>query len=607
MTTPTTRVHPTRAELLRWAGWFGMANALLAALIGLRYFFYYDFPRDPLGIVYTALAFVGHYASLGLLIVLPVLLLAALWPRRLLVVAPAVLLGATLLTLLLLDANVFAQHRYHLTRLTVAIFEPATWGFIAVIGLIALFFEALLAGTVRQWVAGAPGRHGVMLGLGLVTVWLAGQGIHVWADAIGYRSVTQLTRYLPAYFPIHARRRLARLGLVDPAAVEQQRLLARAGGADGGGQLRYPLAPLQCTPADAPLNVLMVLIDGLRPDAIDPALMPTLAAFRAGGQDFASHSSGGNSSRAGIFTAFYGLPSTYITAFYGVQQPPVLLTELQARHYQLGLFAAPGFGTPADLDRTVFAGVPGLPGKRNDLTAVARNVTVTDEWLGWLGRRDETKPFFGFLYYDPSGGERLTGEDPPLPMEDRYAGAGTELQASWRRYRGAMALSDLELGRVLTDLGERGLADSTVVIVFSDHGYEFGETGGDLIGHASNYGPAQIRATLAMAWPGRATARHTHRTSHYDLPVTLLQDVLGCQGPPGDYSMGRNLFAGRDWDWIIAGSYQSYAIIDPENIIVAHPGGFMEQRDTNYQPVKSRPLDAAVIDAALTEIRRFYR
>ena len=200
----------------------------------------------------------------------------------------------------------------------------------------------MLAGGVHRYVAAkaTPGRTSRRC---TAAVWLAGQGIHIWADAVGYRSVTQLTRYLPGYFPIHAKRRMAKLGLVDPEVVERQRLLQKSG-ADGTGQLRYPLQPLRCEKnAVEPLNVLMVLIDGLRPDVIEPALLPNLSALRREGQDFAMHFSGGNSSRAGIFSAFYGLPSTYMEAFYAVQQPPVLMDELRARGYRFGLFSAPGF------------------------------------------------------------------------------------------------------------------------------------------------------------------------------------------------------------------------------------------------------------------------
>ncbi len=598
---------PTRAALLRWCGWFALANGALAALVGVRYLLYYDLPGDALGLVYTALAFTAHYATLGLLALLPVMAVVLVLPRRGLATTLAVVAGAALLTLLMVDANVFSEHRYHLTPLTAAIFAPSTWLLIGLIAVIALVFESVLATAVWQWVGGARRRGGPVLALVLTLAWLGGQGIHVWGDAVGLPSVTQLTRYLPAYFPIHSRRGLARLGLVDPAAVERQRLLARAGAASADGQLQYPLAPLACGPVDPPLNLLMVLIDGLRPDAIDPGLMPVLAGFRAGGQDFARHSSGGNSTKAGVFSIFYGIPSTYMDTFYGVQRPPVLVTELKRQGYDFGLFSAPGFGTPMDMDRTVFAGVPGLPPMRRDLGPTARNRQATDDWLAWLADRDGAAPFFSLVYYDPPTGDMATAAAPDLPLNDRFPGRSEEIDLAWRRYRRAMAFTDRELGRVLDGLGAAGLRERTVVVVLSDHGYEFGETDPDLLGHASNYGPAQIRATLAMAWPGRPTTRYDHRTSHHDLPVTLLQDLLGCRNPPADYSVGRNLFAGEDWPWIIAGSYQSWAVIAPDSILVAHPGGFMEQLDGNYRPVAGGRLDGDLIRAVLAENRRFYR
>jgi membrane-anchored protein YejM (alkaline phosphatase superfamily) len=595
-----------RRPLLRWIGWFAAANAALFALVSLRFLASYPFTGDALGAVYGVLAWIGHFALLGALpaglLLVP---LAALLPRRAPVTAAAVIVYGLVLALLVVDTNVFAEQRYHITPLTAVLFEPATWAFVALIGVFALVFEALLAGYVRRWVEGAPARGGRALAAALALAWLASQGIHMWADAIGHTPVTQLTRYLPAYFPIHAKRTLARWGLVDPAVAERQRLLRKAGAA-AAGQLAYPLRPLDCeAPAERP-NLLVVLVDALRPDAIDPALTPTLAAFRAGGSDFARHWSGGNSSRAGIFSMFYGLPSTYLEAFYGVQQPPVLLTRLQAEGYDLGLFAAPGFSTPADIGRTVFAGVPGLPGERRDLGAVARNRAVTDDWLGWLGRHDATRPFFGFLYYDPPMGEVGAAPGEALPMEERFT-SNPEAREAWRSYRLAMRMADAEVARVLADLGARGLLERTVVVVASDHGYEFDDNGLGYIGHASSFGPAQVRATLMIRWPGRASARYTHRTSHYDLPVTLLQDALGCRGDPADYALGRNLYAGVDWPWIIVGSYNAHAILDPERVIVTHPGGFVEVRGADYRPVADTTLDARVVAEAMGAMRRFYR
>jgi membrane-anchored protein YejM (alkaline phosphatase superfamily) len=110
-----------------------------------------------------------------------------------------------------------------------------------------------------------------------------------------------------------------------------------------------------------------------------------------------------------------------------------------------------------------------------------------------------------------------------------------------------------------------------------------------------------------MRWPGREPRSYTHRTSHLDLPATLLQELFGCTNPPGDYSMGRNLFAGESWDWIIAGSYHSYAIVEPHRILLTTPGGFADVLDPDYRLAEGAKLDPVLIEKAFAEMRRFYR
>lgn len=595
----------TRRELLRWAGWFAAANGLIYGVLGLRYLVGYPWERDLLGLIYLALAFVGHFALLaalpvGLLVVPLILVL----PRRGPVTTLAVTLAAASLTLLAVDGNVFAGQRYHLTPLIAVLFEPATWILVALIGVFALLFEALLAGYVRRWVEARRGRGGVLLAAALCLAWLSGQGLHMWADAIGHTPVTQLTRYLPAYFPIHAKRTLARLGLVDPAVAERQRQLRRAGG-EASGQLAYPLRPLQCTAPARPLNVLVLLVDALRPDAVEPALLPELAALRAQSAEFSQHWSGGNSSRAGLFSLFYALPSTYLETFYGVQQPPVLISHMREAGYAFALFAAPGFSAPTDMGRTVFAGMPGLPGEREDLGAVARNRAVTDGWLAWLATRDRSRPFFGFLYYDPPMGE-MPESDASLPPDGRFT-SNPEVHVAWQRYRQAARIVDGEIGRVMVSLREAGLDSDTIVVAVSDHGYEFDDNGLGYIGHASDFSPAQLRSTLFVRWPGREPRRYAHRSSHYDVPVTLLEDAFGCRGDPADYALGHNLFDGRDWPWLIAGSYNAHAIVEPDRMIVTHPGGFVEVLGNDYRSLPGARVDPGVVAEALGAMRRFYR
>lgn len=598
----------TRRELYRWAGWFCAVNAGLYLLVALRYLPLWSWPDGAVATLYVPLAMAGQMAVLA--IVLPFLVLGPLiaaWPSRRVVTAVAVLLAAAALVLLVLDSNVFVERRFHLSLFTAALFGTATWIFTAVVFLIALAFEAMLAGIIQRWLAGRPRPAGGRpLAAALVACWVGSQGLHIWADAMGYSPITRFTAMLPLYYPIHAKRTLAKLGWLDEERVRQARLL-RQGGAGAAGDLRYPLRPLACAPPTGTTpNVLWILIDALRPDAIDPAASPTVAAFRDTGQSFANHWSGGNSSRMGVFSLFYGLPSTYWQSFYDTQQPPVLLDEVRRQGYEVMTSSAVGYGSPTLIDRTVFAGVPGLKPEA-DAPGAEKNRAVTADWLQWLAARQAQGQavgrFFAFLYYDPP----FTGEDAANPPPDERYVSNAKARERWLRYRSGVHMVDGEVRRVLAALGSAGLADDTLVIISSDHGYEFDDLGLGYYGHASNFGPWQLRSTLLLRWPGKAARVYEHRTAHQDLAPTLLEGLFGCTNPPADYSLGRNLFDGVSWDWIIAGSYHDHAIVEPGRIMVTGPGGFAEVLGPDYRPPADATLNAGLIEEALREMRRFYR
>ena len=117
-----------------------------------------------------------------------------------------------------------------------------------------------------------------------------------------------------------------------------------------------------------------------------------------------------------------------------------------------------------------------------------------------------------------------------------------------------------------------------------------------MVSHSSNnYGPWQLRSTLLMRWPGRKPQVYTHRSAHQDLPGTLLQEVFGCANPVSDYSSGGNLFDGKSWDWIIAGSYSDYAIVEPDKLIVTWPGGLVDVLGPDYRPKSGIRLNPATI------------
>ena len=588
----------TRGQLLRWLGWFGISNALVAALIGTRYLLAFGAPQGALATVYVALTFIAQFAVLG---VVPLFLLlapvAALLPQRGLISLLAVLLVAGGLAFVVLDTNIFAQYRYHLNGMTIALFDTQTWVFAVVILFVLLAFQSMLAGIVWKQVLANSNRRGGLLAFVIVMALLGSQGIHIWADATAYSPVTSFTRYLPAYFPMKAKRRLAAWGLVDPAEVEKARMLRQANAPDSG-QLLYPINPLACD-ADAAsrYNVLIVLVDALRPDILSVSDTPTIFALAEEGQHFRNHYSGGNSSRMGVFSMFYGLPSTYWQAFYDTQRQPLVMEQFVAKGYAVEAFSAVGFGSPAQIDRTVFSAIP--PEQRrvpDSEDGLAPNLSVLRQWRDWLASRSSDEPpFFSFVYLDPGNATRAEPD------------AEDELTRKQQSYMHGVREIDSNIGAMLEQLESQGLRDETLVIVTSDHGYEFDELGLGYVGHASNYGPYQLRSTLVMDWPGRAAIQVERRTAHQDLPATLLEDFFACSNPPEDYSSGSNLFGEEQWDWIVAGSYNSHAIVQPDMLVVTNPGGLIELLGPDYKPDPDLKLDAGIMEEAVIEMRRFYR
>jgi membrane-anchored protein YejM (alkaline phosphatase superfamily) len=600
----------TRKTLFRWAAWFALANALVFGLVSLRYFVSGALPDTALAWIYLVSVYIGHHV---LLTVLPMLLLAVplvlVLPHRRVLTTAAVILFAAMVALIMLDSLLWSQSRFHINALTLKILGWQSWVFIAVIFVIAVVFQAVLAKGVWNWVLSPKPRRGWLVGTLCALMIVVSQGIHAWADAAYYVPVTGLGQILPVYKGVTAKSFMSRTGLVDVKESRERELARRVSqDLDGaaGGALNYPLQPLQCA-AEQPLNLLFIIADSLRGDVVTPDLAPNITRFAAEqGMDFRNHFSGGNSSRMGMFSLFYGLPPGYWASFSSLQRPTLLVDELQARDYQLGLFTSATMVRPVVLDRTTFANVPNLRmvTEPESDPAWKRDRKLTQEWFEWLNTRDPQRPFFGFLFYDATMG-RNAPPDHPLRVEP----AGDSPQdIAFANYQSAVNFVDGLVGRVLDDLQARGLTENTVVLISSDHGEEFGESGEKLEKRGSGYTRYQLVTPLILAWPGREQGvAYTHRTSHYDIVPTLMQELFGCSNPTSDYSVGHSLFDLHSWDWMIAGSYYNYAVLEPDQVTITYPNGLYEVRDWDYRLAAEPKFRGDVLEAVSEQNARFYR
>lgn len=600
-----------RSALFRWMGWFGIANALVLGLVGLRYFTGFSSGGTWLSWLYVILIYPANYVMLAVVPLFIVLSpVVVVLPRRRLISACGVLLYAVLIAAIVLDSLLWSQSRFHLNALTARILGWQSWLFAGVMFVIALVFESLLARWVwRRTMANRLLAGRWVAGVAIAAI-VASQCIHAWADAVYYVPVTSVGQQLPVYEGFTAKRQLTRLGLVDPEAsrkrAEAQRLSHQL--ESGAGQvLDYPLEPLRCG-AERPLNLLLILSDALRSDVVNAENTPFLwHVARDEAQWFTQHFSGGNSSRMGVFSLFYGLPPGYWSTFEAVQRSPVLMDELQRRQYQLGLFSSSSMYRPVSLDRTAFANVPELRlgTEPADAPGWQRDRTVVADWRDWLAQRDASRPFFGFLFFDATNSQDYPPEFTNL--EGMPPRGPDELHRRFADYVRAARFIDGLVAGVLADLEARGLADRTIVVFTADHGEEFDESGNGLRDHGSGYTRYQLQVPMLIRWPGRPARRFAHRTSHYDVVPTLMQEMLGCINPPSDYATGHNLFNGEDWRWMLAGSYYNYALLEPDQITVTYPNGRFEVRDWNYRIVDAPQIHSDVLQAVIAENSRFYQ
>ncbi len=592
-----------RITLLRWSSGFFILGTIPLLVVALRYFSVYTFTGGLLSFSYVIAAFTSHFASIMLLVWIAAMFpLIVVFPFRKLIIPLGILAVSLIVTVVLLDSQVFAAHRFHFTLLTIHILGWKTWGFGILYLAILLVFNSFLGKIV--WDRNVVMRKKLHLAVvlpAMVVLLLFTHGTHMWADATGYVPVTRFTTTLPLFYPAVGKRQMVKYGLVDIA--KRRNLQASP---DNRSGFNYPLAPLKFTPV-SPLNILVIAIDGMRSDMLNDEFAPHCMRFAdESGMCFANHWSGGNSTKMGIFSLFYGISPTYEQYFESNKLSPVFIDRLLEQQYGMAIFTSYPMYAPACLDVTVFVKVPNLrletkiPGPRK---SYRNDSAITVQWKEWLDNKTPGQPFFGFLFYDALYSKSF----PPAYESGIQENVGTsELQKKNAHYKLGMHYIDSLVNDVLVDLENRGALDSTVVIITADHGEEFDDSRLGINGHGSAFSDYQVRVPLIVRWPGRAAGVSHKRTSHNDIVATLMKDALGCTNPETEYSSGYNLFSDKQWDWLIVGSYYNFAIIEPGQVTVQFPGGYYEVRDHNYLPLKKATVSPNIA-SAMMETGKFFK
>ncbi len=574
-----------------------------------------------------ALATIVTYAATYLLpVALPALGIALLLDRRapeakgarVVVLCGAAILVGAIQVVLFADVLIFSGHGFHLNAFVWNILRTpggvaslgggaATEAAAAAISVVLLLLHLALAGLVWFAVRRRPTvlaavtlrRAGVVL-VALVVLGLAERVVYGVADLRGYEPLTSLRGLVPFYKPMTMRVLGRALGLEAPRPPSLR---------VGNRELTYPRRPLAFVPTPPRHNVVWLVGESLRADMIDPEIMPNTHAFARRAQWFRNHQSGGNGTRMGMFSMFYGLYGAYWFPFKAARRQPLIVEEVLGRGYRVEARTSALFSYP-EFDETIWAQFPRehmhtlekevATGWDRDAEHVRRMLEFIDQ--------DPSRPFFTFMFFEST--HAAYGFPPETAIREPYAEdinyATMDMNANAEpikaRYINAAHWLDIVLGRLFDHLKERGLLDRTIVVVTGDHGEEFFEHG--RWGHNSTFSKEQISPPLILWLPGAAPAERLDLSSHLDIAPTVLR-ALGAKNPTEDFSLGLDLMGPTrrrfnvvcDWYAVVYSDEHDRAVFQLDGIgrpdvfhddqPVADPGPFLStHRDDVFQIMK---------------------
>ncbi|MBQ6351701.1 MAG: sulfatase-like hydrolase/transferase [Lentisphaeria bacterium] len=368
----------------------------------------------------------------------------------------------------------------------------------------------------------------------------AGLTIYAWNHHMKHAAPLLAAERIPAHQRVTMRDFFESLGFEEP---KREELLLRTG---GDGSLDYPKAPIRRRPDRTRYNVVWLACESWRADMLNDEVMPRTCEFaRKYAVRFMDHRSGGNGTRQGLFSMFYGLYGSYWHPFLAARRGALIIDWMIEDGYDIKCITSAKFSYP-EFDQTIFARLPASSLYSDDRGKTYERDTRNSKLLTDFITADHGgRPFMAFMFFEsPHYPYEFPAENAVFkPFSDRvdYLELGpAHAERIKNRYRNSCRTLDGFLHRVFTTLEQHKLLDNTIVVVLGDHGEEFFEHG--KLGHNSNFTNEQIRTPLLLRLPDKSPATYTRMSSHIDV-TAMLAPYFGVENPTADFSLGKNLLA----------------------------------------------------------------
>lgn len=532
----------------------------------------------------------------------------------------AIILFAAMQLIVITNLQIYSLYHFHINGMVMnllfsgALLENIAFSWQMWASVIGIFLSTILIQFVflyliekhlvekRSWLTSISGKIWIsgFLILEILFVLLNG-----FADGFKWESITSQNRYIPWLPPITMRSQLKKMGFNINNSKDVNLSVKSS-------SIRYPLQPLNCS-AEKPFNIVFLVVDSLRFDMVTPEIMPFTASLKSQGLNFDNHFSGGSSTRYGMFSLFYGLNGAYWHPMLTQERGSVLFDITLEKQYQHFIYGSTKLTFP-EFDRTIFSRLRTELHKGPHKTSAENDVEITNQLIHKIDTADSSKPFFGFLFYDAPHAYSLPADYPKIfePRLDNvnYLALDEDYDPLpfLNLYKSTAHHVDKQIQRVMEDLQKQNLMDNTLIVITSDHGQEFNETGKNFWGHNSNFSIWQTKVPLIMLWPGKTATTYTHLSSHEDVLPCIMQELMGCTNPIESYSTGQSLFTQNLSDRsLLMETWTERAILYQDKIFFFDSFGKGKTYDKNYQVMDNQKLPARVLQDNLEKLSRFLK
>ncbi|WP_018981696.1 DUF3413 domain-containing protein [Salinimonas chungwhensis] len=298
-------------KLVNWGHWFALVNIAIAIVIASVFVFSSPLPDTALGTAYLIANWLGHISFMTfsgfVILVLP---LCYLVNRPNVIKASASGIAAIGLALLAFDALLYNRTGFHISinsatllkseaQTQMSQFTVQDWGFLALLFLVWLGFQLILANAIWKRIARLQQYHIGRPVTGLFVIcFVSSHAIHVWADAQLYQPIIKQDNMFPLSYPATAKTTMSRYGLLDLARYEERKQLQFDPNIH---KVTYPVKPVYCSIKEN-INTLLIV-------QTDSAPLPAFEQFNLTTMD--EYYSTASTLQGLIVTTLFGVPEIY--------------------------------------------------------------------------------------------------------------------------------------------------------------------------------------------------------------------------------------------------------------------------------------------------------